>query len=295
MNILITGSNGQLGNEIIDILNSKNSDIGKINSAYNDCNIIAVDVDTLDITDFEAVNGFILKNKPDLLINCAAMTNVDACETNLETAMKVNAIGPRNLAVASRDIGCKLVHVSTDYVFKGEDSIPYCEWDICNPQSVYGKSKLLGENYVLKHNLKSFIVRTSWLYGLKGNNFVRTMLKLGKEKDFIKVVNDQRGNPTNANDLAYHILKIALTNEFGIYHCTGNGECSWYDFAKKIMELAEINCKVLPCTTEEFPRPAKRPSFSSLNNLMLKSTVGDEMRDWEVALKQFILKIKSEG
>lgn len=293
MNILITGAKGQLGSEIIEILKSLKSDIGDINVAYKDCNIISVDVDALDITDFKCVNEFILNNKPDIIINCAAMTNVDACETNLEAAMKVNAIGPRNLAFAARNINAKLVHVSTDYVFEGTGSIPYCEWDICNPKSVYGKSKLLGEKYVLEQNPKSFIIRTSWLYGMNGNNFVKTMLKLLEEKSEIKVVYDQRGNPTNANDLAYHILKVALTDEYGVYHCTGNGECSWFEFTKEIKKLSGLNCEVIPCTTDEFPRPAKRPSFSSLNNLMLKSTVGDDMRDWKVALEQFILKLKN--
>lgn len=294
MNILITGSKGQLGQEIINILNSGVSDIAPIDIKYKNSNITALDVDVLDITNYASVEKAIMEVKPDLIINCAAMTNVDACETNLETAMKVNAIGPRNLAIASSKMGCKLVHISTDYVFEGNGSVSYCEWDLCNPQSVYGSSKLLGEKYVLNQNSKSFIVRTSWLYGLNGNNFVRTMLKLGKEKSEIKVVDDQRGNPTNANDLAYHILKLALTEEYGIYHCTGNGECSWFDFSKKIMKLAGLSCNVIPCSTDEFPRPAKRPSFSSLNNLMLKSTVGDEMRDWQVALESFILKIKSE-
>lgn len=294
MNILITGSKGQLGQEIINILNSGVSDIAPIDIKYKDSNITALDVDVLDITNYASVEKTIMEVKPDLIINCAAMTNVDACETNLEAAMKVNAIGPRNLAIASSKFLCKLVHISTDYVFEGNGSIPYCEWDLCNPQSVYGSSKLLGEKYVLNQNTKSFIIRTSWLYGLNGNNFVRTMLRLGKEKSEIKVVDDQRGNPTNANDLAYHILKLALTEEYGIYHCTGNGECSWFDFSKEIMNLAGLSCKVIPCTTDEFPRPAKRPSFSSLNNLMLKSTIGDEMRDWQVALENFILKIKSE-
>lgn len=294
MNILITGAKGQLGSEIVEILKTGKSDIGPIDSRYSECKVFSVDVDELDITDFCAVNSFATESRPDIIINCAAITNVDACETNLEPAMKVNAIGPRNLAMVSANIGCKLIHISTDYVFDGNGSTPYCEWGNCNPKSVYGKSKLLGERYVLEHNPKSFIVRTSWLYGLNGANFVKTMIKLGKEKSEIKVVTDQKGNPTNANDLAYHILKIALTHEFGIYHCTGTGECSWFDFSKKIMELAGFNCKVIPCTTDEFPRPAKRPSFSSLNNLMLKSTVGDEMRDWKIALEQFISKIKMD-
>lgn len=141
---------------------------------------------------------------------------------------------------------------------------------------------------------KHFIVRTAWLYGYNGNNFVKTIIKLASDKPEIKVVNDQKGNPTNANDLAYHILKIALTDEYGIYHCTGNGECTWYEFASKIVEYYGLDCKVLPCSTEEFPRPAKRPSYSSLDNLMLRCTVGDEMRQWEEALKMFINNLKGD-
>ena len=287
MRILVTGSKGQLGCEIINVLRAGFSEIAQIDKRYAGCDIVGVDVDELDITNFAAVSDFVLEQKPDIAINCAAMTNVDACETNEEVALRINAIGPRNLAMATRMAGSKLVHISTDYVFAGDAAEPYCEWDFCAPQTIYGKSKLLGENYVMTQNPKSFIVRTSWLYGANGNNFVKTMVKLGQEKTEVRVVNDQRGNPTNANDLAHHILKIALTNDFGIFHCTGNGECSWCEFAQKIMEFSGITCKVTPCTSEEFPRPAKRPAYSSLNNLMLKATVGDEMRDWKVALKSF--------
>lgn len=288
MKIVVTGSKGQLASEIIDMIKSGKSEIGEIDPIYINSNLVCVDVDELDITNKKAVEDFLLKEKPDLVINCAAMTNVDACETNLELAMKVNAIGPRNLSEASSKIGAKIVHISTDYVFSGDGQTPYCEWDICNPQSIYGKSKLLGEIFTRENNHKYFIVRTSWLYGKNGNNFVKTMIKLGEEKSLIKVVDDQRGNPTNANDLAYHILKIAASDQYGIYHCTGEGECSWCEFAREIMNLASLNCKVEPCTTEEFPRPAKRPSYSSLNNLMLKSTVGNEMRNWKDALKSFL-------
>ena len=287
MKIVVTGSKGQLASEIIDIIKSGESEIGKIDPIYRNSNLVCVDVDELDITQKKAVEDFLLKEKPDLIINCAAMTNVDACETNLELAMKVNAIGPRNLSEASSKVGAKIVHISTDYVFSGDGQTPYCEWDICNPQSIYGKSKLLGEIFTRENNNKYFIVRTSWLYGKNGNNFVKTMINLGKDKSSIKVVDDQRGNPTNANDLAHHILKIAASDQYGIYHCTGEGECSWCEFAREIMNLASLNCKVEPCTTEEFPRPAKRPSYSSLNNLMLKSTVGNEMRHWKEALKSF--------
>lgn len=292
MRVLVSGAYGQLGNELINILKSGKSEIGKIDAFYEGCEVIAADVDNFDITNPKIIEDFLNSHKPDIVINCAAMTNVDGCETAVEGAMKVNALGPRNLAIACNKFNIKLVHVSTDYVFAGDNKVPYREWDLCNPQSIYGKSKYMGEEFVKQFCKRYFIIRTAWLYGYVGGNFVKTMLKLGKERDEIKVVSDQFGNPTNANDLAYHILKIAQTEEYGTYHCTGTGETSWCLFAKKIMEYAGISCKVVPCTTEELPRPAKRPAFSSLDNLMLKSTVGDEMRPWDEALKFYIKNLE---
>ena len=291
MKIVITGSKGQLGTQLQKILKDGYSEIGAIPEALKGCEVIPIDIDELDITDKNAVCEFIGKHKPDAVINCAAMTNVDACQTEFEIAMKVNAIGPRNLAIACKENGAKLLHVSTDYVFGGTGTVPYREWDICNPQSVYGASKYLGEQYVREFCDKYFIVRTSWLYGYIGKNFVKTMVRLGKSRDSISVVNDQRGNPTNAEDLAHHLLKLAVCEEYGVYHCTGEGECTWYDFACKIMEEFGIDCKVNPCTSDEFPSPTKRPEFSSLDNLMLKCTVGNEMRNWEDALKEYAKNI----
>lgn len=295
MKILITGSNGQLGNELASMLKTGEAGIGKISEQYKGCEVIAVDVDTLDITDCSAVDKFVNDNKPDIIINCAAMTNVDGCETNFDAAMKVNAIGPRNLAMAAEKHGAKLVHVSTDYVFQGDGNTPRCEWDETGPNTVYGKSKLLGEKYVEEFSTRCFILRTAWLYGLIGKNFVKTMRRLGNMNEVTTVVDDQRGNPTNANDLAYHILKLAITEEYGIYHCTGEGECSWADFAKLIMELSGCKGTVARCTTEEYsqkyPASAPRPLYSSLDNLMLKCTVGNEMRDWQTALKEYIIKL----
>jgi dTDP-4-dehydrorhamnose reductase len=292
MKVLITGGKGQLASEILDNLITGVNELGEIPNELKNSEITSVDVDELDITNLAQVKDFFENKRPQIVINCAAMTNVDGCESNLELAFKVNAIGARNLAIACNEFDAKLVHISTDYVFEGVGTVPYCEWDICNPQSIYGKSKFLGENYVKEMCKKYFVFRTSWLYGYYGNNFVKTIIKAANEKDSLKVVNDQRGNPTNAADLAFHILHACVTNEYGIYHCTGEGECSWYDFACKIVELAKIDCVVNPCTTDEFPRPAKRPAFSSLNNLMLKSTIGNQMRDWETALKEFINKKK---
>lgn len=288
MRILISGANGQLGKELTRILNTGFAEIGEIPCTLKNADIINTDVDNLDITNINDVLSFVENERPQVIINCSAFTNVDLCETDKDTAFNVNSLGPRNLAIAAQKVNTKLIHISTDYVFSGDGNEPYCEYDICNPQSIYGKTKYLGEQYVKEFCSKYFIVRTSWLYGYEGNNFVKTIMNLAGQRESIKVVNDQRGNPTNANDLAYHILKLVDSNEYGIYHCTGNGECSWYDFACKIVEYANINCEVMPCTTEEFPRPAKRPSYSSLNNMMLKNTIGDKMRFWQDALKSFI-------
>lgn len=291
MKILITGSKGQLGNELLDIIKSGKAEIGEVSEAIKKSEVIALDVDELDITNLEQVKSKINDLKPDVIINCAAATNVDGCESNEDFAFKVNSIGPRNLAIASEEVGAKLVQVSTDYVFSGIGNKPLTEYDLTAPYSVYGKTKLLGENYVRELSSKYFIVRTAWLYGYVGHNFVYTMRRLGKEKECITVVNDQRGNPTHANDLAYHILKLIQTEEYGIYHCTGKGECTWYDFSKMIIELSGEKCEVKPCTSEEYKTPAKRPEYSSLDNMMLRNTVGDDMRDWKDAIKSFISKL----
>ena len=292
MKIMITGCKGQLGNELQRIIKTGKSEIGNAPKEIIDASILPVDIDELDITNLSAVESFVLKNKPDVIINSAAMTNVDGCETMQDVAFKVNAVGVRNLSMAAKKIGAKLIHVSTDYVFAGDANKPYIEWDTVNPKSAYGASKALGEKYALEFNDKTFIVRTSWLYGYIGKNFVKTVRRVIRERGAITVVNDQIGNPTNANDLAHHILKLALTDEYGIYHCTGNGECSWYDFAVKIAEYSGFGEVVKPCTTEEYPTPTKRPAYSSLRNLALECSIGDEMRDWQVALKEYIEKVE---
>lgn len=292
MKILITGCKGQLGNEIQNIIKCGQAEIDKISKNIRSSKVIALDVDLLDITNLIQVKEKLNELKPDVVINCAAVTNVDSCENNRDFAFKVNSIGPRNLAIACEKNNAKLVQVSTDYVFGGGSDKPLTEYDLTVPYSVYGKTKLLGEQYVQQFCSKFFIVRTAWLYGYKGHNFVYTMMRLGKEKGIIKVVDDQIGNPTHANDLAYHILKLIETEEYGIYHCTGNGECTWYEFAKTIIELSGENCEVKSCTSEEYKTPAKRPEYSSLDNMMLRSTVGDEMRDWKEAIKTFVNNVK---
>ncbi|MDU1006526.1 MAG: dTDP-4-dehydrorhamnose reductase [Clostridium butyricum] len=295
MKILITGSKGQLGNELKDIINKGYSEIGKVSECIKNSQVFDFDVDKLDITDLKSVKNVLNTIKPDVVINCAAATNVDGCESDEDFSFKVNSLGPRNLAIVCEEIGARLVQVSTDYVFSGVGEKPLTEYDLTAPYSVYGKTKLLGENYVREFCSKYYIVRTAWLYGYVGHNFVYTMRRLGKEKDSINVVNDQIGNPTHANDLAYHILKLIETDEYGIYHCTGKGECSWYDFAKMIIELSGEECIVNPCTSEEYKTPAKRPEYSSLDNMMLRNTVGDEMRNWQDAIKSFIENLKVRG
>ena len=295
MKILITGSKGQLGNELKDIINKGYSEIGKVSEVIKNSQVFDLDVDKLDITDLNSVKSVLNTIKPDVVINCAAATNVDGCESDEDFAFKVNSLGPRNLAIVCEEMGARLVQVSTDYVFSGAFEKPFTEYDLTAPYSVYGKTKLLGENYVREFCSKYYIVRTAWLYGYVGHNFVYTMRRLGKEKDSINVVNDQIGNPTHANDLAYHILKLIETEQYGIYHCTGKGECSWYDFAKMIIELSGEKCIVNPCTSEEYKTPAKRPEYSSLDNMMLRNTVGDEMRNWQDAIKSFIENLKVRG
>lgn len=293
MKILITGSKGQLGNELQRCLSTMAAEIAPIPSEYENAQVDAVDADVLDITDKEAVDAWFAANGPyDIVVNGAAMTNVDGCEQKEDVANAVNGQGPANLAMACEAQGSKFVQVSTDYVFSGNVAGERVESDGVAPLSAYGRSKLLGEQATAKHCTKHFIVRTAWLYGYVGHNFVKTMRKLGQGHGQITVVNDQLGNPTSANDLAYEILKIALTDDYGIYHCTNKGICSWCDFATAIMEGLGLDCKVIPVTSEQYkavnPASADRPAYSSLRNEHLEKTVGDEMRPWQDALATYL-------
>ncbi len=287
MKILITGSKGMLATQVITDLERGYTELGEVPAALKGAQLVLADVDELDITDKAATEAFIAQHSPDIVINCAAYTNVDGCESNQDTAFMVNAIGSRNLAIACENTGAKLVHVSTDYVFRGDEPTPRREYDMPWPISAYGKTKYAGEQFVRQYCKKSFIVRTAWLYGYNGKNFVKTMVWLAKEKGGAKVVNDQHGNPTNAADLSHHLLKIAASEEYGTYHCTGGGECTWFEFAAEIARLAGYEGVMSPCTSEEFPTPTKRPAYSSLDNMMLRVTVGDEMRHWKDALKAY--------
>ena len=273
--VLITGTNGQLGRELQKQFKGK------------DVELIPTDVKDLDITDVKAVNKFVTEHKPDVIINCAAHTQVDKCEEQIDLAYKINAIGPKNLASAAFNIGAEIVQVSTDYVFNGEGTTELIEFDTPDPQTVYGKTKLDGENFVKNLNPKHYIVRTAWLYG-DGNNFVKTMIKLSENHSELKVVDDQIGTPTSTVDLANVIIKLIDDKNYGLFHCTCKGVCSWYDFAKEIFRLKNIDIKVIPCTTEEFPRPAKRPKYSVLRNYMLELTTGDITKQWQESLKDYI-------
>ncbi|MCM1577461.1 MAG: dTDP-4-dehydrorhamnose reductase [Ruminococcus sp.] len=295
MNILITGANGQLGKELIKCFDRGYTELGTPGVLKRENNITAVDVDRLDITDIKAVREFFAGNgegKPfDAVINCAAFTNVDGCESNFDAAFGVNALGARNLAMACGEAGAKLIHVSTDYVFDGEGSSPKRECDIPCPKSAYGKTKLMGEEYVREFCRKYFIVRTAWLYGYEGKNFVKTMIGAGRKSGRLTVVDDQRGNPTNAADLAHHLIKLLDSEEYGVYHATGAGECSWCEFAREIIRLAGVDAQVAACTSEEYaaahPEAANRPKYSALDSCMLRVTVGDEFREWREALRGF--------
>jgi len=277
MKVLITGSKGQLGLEL-----KKQFDFHLEN-----CNIIETDIHNLDISNPKEVFSMLKKEKPDFVVNCAAYTNVDACENNETSAFRVNAIGPQNLSVGSFEIGTKIIQISTDYVFDGKGNLPKREYDSINPKSVYGKSKALGEKLVRETNPRHFIIRTAWLYG-EGNNFVRTMLKLSAEKDEISIVDDQFGSPTSTKELAASIIKLMQTENYGTYHGTCEGNCSWYDFAEKIFELKGIKVKLKRITTEQLNRPAERPKNSVLDNYMLKLLGINTFKNWEDALINYL-------
>ena len=295
MKIWLGGAMGQLGSQLRGILAAGHSELGSLPEAYRDARLICADCapggdERLDITDADAVMGSIMRARPDVVINLAAMTQVDACEAQRDDALRFNALGARNVAIAAAKAGARMMQLSSDYVFAGDrtDGIPYAEWDEPGPRTVYGATKLMGERYVQRHCPESYIVRISWLYGHTGGNFVRTILRYACERGRLDVVNDQLGNPTYAEDLAHHMLLIALTSEWGVYHVTGSGICSWYDFAREIVALSGTPCEVTPIKTDQSGRAAPRPLWSALDHTMLRLTVGDGMRNWREALGAFI-------
>ncbi|WP_339832946.1 dTDP-4-dehydrorhamnose reductase [Paenibacillus sp. FSL R7-0272] len=282
MKVLVTGASGQLGRDVVLLLEKEGHDI------------LACDREQMDITNQAQCNEVISSYHPEVIIHCAAYTAVDAAETDTDGAYKVNAVGTRNVAVAAEKVGAKLIYISTDYVFDGQSTTPYQEYDNTNPQSVYGKSKRAGEWLVQSLCSKWFVVRTSWVYGLHGNNFVKTMLKLGQEKPKLQVVHDQKGSPTYTVDLALFLIELMGTEMYGIYHASNCGDCTWYEFTQAIFKEAQtvvgvsIQAELEPCTTEQFPRPAPRPVNSVMDHLSIRTNGLTDLRPWREGLRDFI-------
>ena len=285
MVVLVTGANGQLGQSLQFI--AKN---------YPELHFVFCSSSDLDITNLESCQAVFLKIKPNYCINAAAYTAVDKAESEAEKAHLINVIGTKNLAAVCKEFSSILLHISTDFVFDGTKNSPYNESDTPNPTGVYGKTKLEGEQAVQQAWQKHYIVRTSWVYSQFGNNFIKTMLRLASERDSISVVNDQIGTPTNAVDLAECLVKIIFhtelvevqqptTDNFGVYNFSNEGQCSWYDFARKIFEINNCSIDLKPIPTASFPTPAKRPKYSVLDKTKIKSTFGLEIKNWEDSLK----------
>ena len=277
--ILVTGANGQLG-----------QCLQKISSQFEEFEFIFTDSETLDITNKEEVNDFFWQNAPDFCINAAAYTAVDLAETDIEKAFLVNADGAENLAEACAENNAQFIHVSTDYVFDGENNLAYTEEDFTNPLGVYGASKLAGDELALEVNPCSVILRTSWVYSEFGKNFVKTMLSLFATKDELNIVADQFGQPTNANDLAEAIMKIIKSEKItpGIFNFSNLGRISWFDFAEKIAELSEAKIKLNAIETSQYPTPAKRPKNSVLDLDKISKTYGIQLKPWEESLEDCV-------
>ena len=285
MNILVTGANGQLGNEM-QVLAREN-----LQHTY-----FFTDVQELDICDEQAVYAYVSEHKIDIIVNCAAYTAVDKAEDNVELCDKLNNIAPGYLARAAQANGAAMIQVSTDYVFDGTAHIPYTEEEPTCPASVYGSTKLAGEQNLMDHCEKAMVIRTAWLYSIYGNNFVKTMIRLGQERDSLGVIFDQIGTPTYANDLAQAIFAAINKGVVrGIYHFSDEGVCSWYDFTIAIHRLAGIaSCKVKPLHTADYPAKAPRPHYSVLDKTKIKDTFGIEIPHWEESLKRCINQLRME-
>ncbi|KXY32409.1 NAD(P)-dependent oxidoreductase [Bacillus cereus] len=279
--IIITGANGQLGKQLQEELNSEEYDI------------YPFDKKLLDVTNISRIKQVIQEIKPHIIVHCAAYTKVDGAEKEQDIAYLINAIGARNVAVASQLVGAKLVYVSTDYVFPGDKPDGYHEFHNPAPINIYGASKFAGEQFVKELHNKYFIVRTSWLYGKYGNNFVKTMLRLGKERENISVVADQVGSPTYVADLITVINKLIHTSLYGTYHVSNRGSCSWFEFAQKIFSHTKIRVNVLPVSTEEFGSAAVRPKYSIFQHKMLQLNGFLQMPTWEEGLERFFIETKS--
>lgn len=283
-NILVTGAKGQLGSEI-----------KLISETCHDYNFIFTDVEELDICDRSEVNRFVVDNKIDVIVNCAAYTAVDKAETDISKSEAINRDAVENLVDVCNALNVKLIHISTDYVFDGRACIPYSEADNVCPQGVYGRTKLEGEKIIMEKGREVVVIRTSWLYSIFGANFVKTVIRLTKERGAMNVIFDQVGTPTNAADLADAIVKIIpqmRNSKPEVYHYSNEGVCSWYDFAIAITEFAQIESSIEPIETKDYPTPARRPAYSVLNKSKIKSTFGLKIPYWRTSLKKCVERIK---
>ncbi len=278
MRVLVTGAHGQLGREIVKLF-------------ANVHEVFGFGHRELDITDPEQTDTIVGRVQPDVIIHSAAYTAVDRAQEERELAYLVNGLGTRNIAVAANAVGAKLCAISTDYVFDGQATNPYTENNKTNPQSVYGSSKLAGEQFIQDIMQRYFIVRTSWVFGLYGNNFVKTMLKIGNAGKSLRVVNDQIGSPTYTRDLAAFLLELVQSEKYGIYHASNRGSCSWYEFALEIFKQTSLAVDLTPCLTEEFPRPAPRPKYSVLDHGAIMKNGFTLLQPWKHALQDFLTEL----
>lgn len=283
MKILVTGAKGQLGKKIIDILG-------------RDYQLILTDADNMDITEIEAIRSVVEKEKPDYIIHAAAYTQVDKAEENVELCRKINSFGTKNIATIAQEYNIKLIYISTDFVFDGSKNFPYSETDIANPLSVYGLTKFEGEEFIRDICSKYYIIRVAWLFGEMpdghtGTNFVEVMFKLAKEKPYLSVVNDQIGSPTYTGDLVETISKIINQSpQFGTYHFSGTGACSWYDFAKEIFRQTNTAVDLKPIASSEYPQKAQRPMYSYLDKTKIENALGIKVRPWQEMLAEYLKK-----
>lgn len=274
--LIVTGCNGQLGHAV-----------NKQYAGSAEYELINTDVGELDITKIDDVMKFVRDRKPYAIINCAAYTAVEACEKEEDLAFRINAVGARNLSIAANETGAKLMHISTDYVFDGEGTRPYRETDPTGPQGAYGRTKLAGEEFVKEFSDRHFILRTAWLYG-EGKNFVRTMLRLSETNDKVRVVRDQVGSPTSAAELAKAVAYLLPTENYGLFHATCEGDCSWAQFTEEIFRLAGKKTIVEAITSEEYGAAVKRPSYSILDNYMFRMTSDFQFADWHDAIREYL-------
>lgn len=279
MRVLVTGVKGQLGHDVVLELEKRGMEA------------IGVDIDEMDVTDASEVDRVIKEAAPDAVIHCAAYTAVDAAEDNEATCRRVNADGPRNIAKVCRDLDVKMLQVSTDYVFSGQGERPWEPEDEKEPQSVYGQTKYEGELAVQELLEKYFIVRIAWVFGIHGQNFVKTMLRLAETHDTLRVVNDQFGSPTYTHDLARLLVDMILTDKYGVYHATNEGDCSWYEFACAIFKEAGLSVNVIPVTTEEYGARAKRPANSRMNKDKLTQMGFERLPAWQDALRRYLQEL----